>query len=206
MDPETLKRIFEPFFTTKQVGKGTGLGLATVFGITKQHQGWIEVRSAVNEGSAFTVFLPVASPDASKLLLHPRAEVTNGSACILLVEDEQMVRTMVSRILQKAGYRVLEAADGLSAIKMWAKHRPDIDLLFSDMVMPNGLTGLDLAKRFKSDRPELKVVITSGYSVDIAHSGIPAGQDVSYLGKPYEGSHLTAFVRKCLRSESTADN
>jgi signal transduction histidine kinase len=205
MDAETLKRIFEPFFTTKQVGKGTGLGLATVFGITKQHQGWIDVRSAINEGSTFTIFLPLTcSGSAASTPQIPAGDLRNGSACILLVEDEQMVRQMVSRTLQKAGHRVLEAADGISAIKLWAKHRLEIDLLLSDMVMPNELTGLDLARRFKADRPELKVVITSGYSVDIAQSGIPAGQDIAYLGKPYEVRQLTAFIRNCLRNDAPA--
>jgi CheY-like chemotaxis protein len=205
MDAETLKRIFEPFFTTKPVGKGTGLGLATVFGITKQHQGWIEVRSAINEGSTFTIFLPLICPSSVVSFPPiPASEPQNGTACILLVEDEQMVRQMVARTLQRAGYRILEASDGLSAIKLWAKHRMEIDLLFSDMVMPNELTGLDLARRFKAERPELKVVITSGYSVDIAQSGIPAGQDIAYLGKPYEVSQLTVFVRNCLRKDVAA--
>lgn len=204
MDAATLKHIFEPFFTTKDVGKGTGLGLATVYGITKQHRGWIEVESAPGQGSTFRIFLPAsAAPEPSAPILET-IDMRHDGACILLVEDEQMVRNMVARTLRKNGYRVFEATDGQHALELWRTHAAEIDLLFSDMVMPNGLTGLDLAKRFRSDRPALKVVITSGYSVSLSKTGAPNDRDIAYVAKPYEIRGLTEVVRKCLASEPVA--
>ncbi len=200
MDAATLAHIFEPFFTTKEVGKGTGLGLATVYGITKQHHGWTEVHSEPGKGSTFRIFLPVATHAEAAAPARDLVDLRHDGACILLVEDEQMVRYMVSRTLRKNGYRVLEAVDGESAIQVWAEHAEEIDLLFSDMVMPNGLTGLDLAKRFKEERPTLKVLITSGYSVDLTKTGIPDDRDITYLAKPYEVRSLTALVQQCLGS------
>jgi signal transduction histidine kinase/ligand-binding sensor domain-containing protein/ActR/RegA family two-component response regulator len=198
MDEGVLQHIFEPFFTTKEVNKGTGLGLATVYGIVKQHHGWVEVASRVGSGSTFSVFLPSrVAPDAAEpgpLVEH----AYGGKETILLVEDERTVRTMASRCLQKFGYRVLEAADGREAISTWEQHGPGIDLLFSDMVMPNGITGLELAERFKVTKPGLKVIVTSGYSVDLRKAGVSGESNFVYLAKPYEMKNLVAAVRKCL--------
>ena len=194
MDATMLQHIFEPFFTTKEMG--TGLGLATVYGIAKQHHGWIEVRSEIGKGSAFQVFLlearhaPVAAPQA------PSAETRPAHGCILLVEDEMAVRMAAGRMLKRIGYRVLEAVDGEEAIRVWSEHKQEIDLLFSDMVMPKGYSGLDLAGRFRAERPELKVVITSGYSMDLSKASIPGGSGVIFLPKPYPFDGLADVLRR----------
>ena len=157
MDEGTLKRIFEPFFTTKEVGKGTGLGLPTAHGIIKQHQGWIEVRSQPEHGSTFEVYLPAKvlqpvstePPSASAIVL-------GGRGTLLLVEDEEIVRRPIGIYLRKLGYHVIEAANGNQAFSLWRLHRERIDLLYTDMVMPEGVTGLELAEKLKSEKPQLQ--------------------------------------------------
>jgi CheY-like chemotaxis protein len=198
MNEGILQHIFEPFFTTKEVNKGTGLGLATVYGIVKQHGGWVEVVSEVGSGSKFTVFLPARSAPNAGDQGAAAEHALGGSETILLVEDERAVRTMASRCLQSFGYRVIEAADGREAISTWDEHGAKIDLLFSDMVMPNGITGLELAERFKLTKPGLKVIVTSGYSVDLRRAESPGKLGLVYLAKPYESKTLAATVRKCL--------
>src|SRR4030095_406232 len=129
MDPATLARIFEPFFTTKEVGKGTGLGLATVYGIVKQHQGWIEVESVVGKGTTFKVFLPASCKALVAVDSTERSAVPGGDETILVVEDEPALRELVQEILQKKGYKVLESSTGAQALKLWEHHRDEIDLL-----------------------------------------------------------------------------
>jgi CheY-like chemotaxis protein len=179
---------------------GTGLGLATVYGIAKQHHGWVEVRSEVGRGSAFQVFLPEArrpEPPASRAAA---AGAQRGRECILLVEDESAVRQVAALTLKRVGYRILEAVDGEDAIRVWSEHSREIDLLFSDMVMPKGISGIDLAKRFKAERPGLKVVITSGYSVDLTDESILGGPGCAFLAKPYLVEGLTEVLRTSLDS------
>jgi CheY-like chemotaxis protein len=198
INAEVMKRIFEPFFTTKEAGKGTGLGLATVYAIAKQHAGWVEVTSRVGNGSTFRVFFPelVKTSPIKTEAIDPQQ--LRGNETILVVEDEAAVRRMAVMSLQWFGYRVLEAANGPEALRLWEQHRSEIDLLFTDMVMPEGMTGLDLAGKLRAAKDGLKVVVSSGYSVDIANSGIPAGAGIAYLAKPYEVKVLVAMVRKCL--------
>jgi two-component system cell cycle sensor histidine kinase/response regulator CckA len=198
MDAAILSRIFEPFFTTKETGKGTGLGLATVYGITKQHRGWLDVTSRVGQGSTFRVYLPAmreAPPIESE---SARPEVKRGDETILLVEDEPLVRQMAAMSLRWHGYHVIEAADGPEAIRLWDQHAGEIDLLFSDMVMPGGITGLDLFRRFKQTKANLKAIVSSGYSLELATSNVPPGPDIAFLSKPYEITTLAIAVRKCL--------
>jgi CheY-like chemotaxis protein len=159
--PEVLPRIFEPFFTTKEVGKGTGLGLATVYGIIKQHQGWLEVSSQLGEGSTFKVFLP-AIP--TPVRLAAAAEVRGGNETILLVEDEPALRLMTRRLLERKGYRIREATDGQEALEVWQSHAGEISLLLTDIIMPGEMTGRELAERLWRQRPGLKVIFTSGYT------------------------------------------
>jgi CheY-like chemotaxis protein len=160
------------------------------------------VVSKVGSGSTFRVFIPARdAPEAAEpgvMLEH----AAGGRETVLLVEDEKAVRMMASLCLRKFGYRVLEAADGLEAIAVWDRHGPEIDLLFSDMVMPNGMTGLDLAERFKQGKPELKVIVTSGYSVDLRRTAGSAAPGFMYLAKPYEMKNLAAAVRACLDGTS----
>jgi PAS domain S-box-containing protein len=197
MDTTMLPRIFEPFFTTKEVGRGTGLGLATVYGIVAQHQGWISVESAVGQGSTFQVFLPLAETRAS-----PREDVARGPVggheTLLLVEDEPTVRKPMAGALRRLGYHVLEAGTGPEALAVWAKHRDDISVLISDVVMPEGLTGVELAARLRAERPTLQIILASGYSEELAEcSGSPV-VGITYLAKPFRPSDVANTVRACL--------
>lgn len=198
MDERTIARIFEPFFTTKPVGQGTGLGLSTVFGIAKQHRGWINVHSEVRAGSTFSLFLPAAQAVAAVRAPNDSVRSSQCSACILLVEDDRMIREVVTLTLKKAGHRVLAAVDGIHALRLWSDHSFEIELLFSDMVMPNGLTGLDLFRRFSVERPGLRAIITSGYSIALEQARHSTDQNVSYLAKPYEMGTLTSLIHEVL--------
>lgn len=199
MDEVTLGRIFEPFFTTKEIGKGTGLGLATVYGIVKQHQGWLEVESVLEKGTTFRVYLPVSTKARPKSVIGDRTEVPGGDETILLVEDEPSLRELVQEILQKKGYRVLEAANGLQALDVWDQHKNRIDLLLTDMMMPEGLSGRDLADRLLGERPNLKVIYTSGYSLDAVSNGFSFSEG-AFLQKPYQPETLAQIVRDCLNN------
>ncbi len=198
MSPEVLTRIFEPFFTTKEIGKGTGLGLATVFGIVKQHNGWIEVESEPGSGAAFKVFLPAAAQTAAQPGEVTAAQSQGGTETILLVEDEDALRGMALIILQKYGYRVLEATNGPDALQVWEQHHGKIDLLLTDMVMPGGMTGHELAEKLKAFNPALKAVYTSGYSAEM--SGLASGlrDKTPFLQKPYHPQKLATTIRACL--------
>ena len=199
MERKTLERIFEPFFSTKEVGKGTGLGLATVYGLVKQHQGWIEVSSLLDVGTTFKIYFPVAhrkvdAPETSPLPAEP---VRGGGERILVVEDEPVLREMVCEILKQYKYRVIEAGSGIEALRVWDESDGQIDLLLTDMVMPEGMTGRELALQLKKRKPELKVIYSSGYSPD--SSGREFGQnDTVFLAKPYLPPQLARTVRQSL--------
>jgi CheY-like chemotaxis protein len=207
IDPDILPRIFEPFFTTKPVGKGTGLGLATSYGIAKQHDGWIEVQSEPGLGTTFKVFLPLTPVhvQAAATTHSESVSATHGSESILVVEDEEAVRTCVCSILRAKGYKVFSASNGVEALSVWKEHGAAIDLLLTDMVMPEGLTGLDLAEKLLADRPGLKVIYTSGYSAElvVAQSTLPAGG--RFLAKPYQSKLLMQTVREALDSQYTPE-
>jgi len=199
IDPETLRRIFEPFFTTKEVGKGTGLGLATVYGIVNQHQGWIEVESEVGKGSTFRVFLPMATesgPGENGKGAQPPTR--GGHETILVVEDEFAVRELVCSILEGQGYNILSAETGVKALDVWQEHKAKIDLLLTDLVMPDHLNGRELAEKLRAERPKLKVIFTSGYTADVVGKDFVSQQGLHYLQKPYDPQKLSAAVRNCL--------
>ncbi|HEY4983905.1 MAG TPA: ATP-binding protein [Verrucomicrobiae bacterium] len=207
MDSATIRRIFEPFFTTKEPGKGTGLGLATVYGIVKQYEGWIEVTSDVGQGTTFSVFLPAGDllASAAKEELGPTALVRGGNETILLVEDELVLRDMAFVILNDCGYRVLEAATGVEAVEVWNRHRNAIDLLLIDMVMPEGISGIELAERLTSQKPGLRVIFTSGYSVDDMNTDFIRKGRGDFLQKPYTRTTLAKAVRDCLDKTAAAN-
>lgn len=198
MDELTLHRIFEPFFTTKAPGKGTGLGLATVHGIVAQHHGWVEVQSQPGRGTTFRVFLPASAKSVEAVAENRSLEAAKGHETILLAEDDPGVRRIVVQTLRVFGYRVLEAADGREALKLWQKHGDEVNLLFSDMVMSEGLTGLDLAEKLQAEKPGLKVIISSGYSATLPQSAQARARGIFYLPKPYQVSVLGRKVRECL--------
>jgi CheY-like chemotaxis protein len=200
MNRDVQGKIFEPFFTTKEVGKGTGMGLATVYGIVKQHQGWVEVESEPGAGSVFKVFLPVANGQVSK---NNGSEATfiradDASRTIFIVEDETPLRIMASKVLQRMGYQVVAAKDGPEALSLWPKHRGKIDLLFTDMVMPGGMTGRELADQILREDPRLPVIYSTGYSADLLNSGVNLIEADNYLLKPYDASTLADAVKKAL--------
>ena len=202
MDEGTLKRIFEPFFTTKDVGKGTGLGLPTAHGIVKQHHGWIEVQSQLGQGSVFVVFLPAKLLASLPTEVAPTAmPIVGGRGTLLLVEDEELVRRPIGTFLRKLGYQVLEAANGNQAFTLWRRHRDQIDLLFTDMVMPEGVNGLELAEKLRGDKPQLRVIITSGYSTEFSMQGVPVDAGYIYLPKPSPSGTIAAAVRECFEKK-----
>ena len=197
--PENLRRIFEPFFTTKEVGKGTGLGLATVYGIVNQHHGWVEVDSVTGEGATFRVYLPRVEGEVEGLTeLDTDTKVRGGMETILVVEDEEPVRELVCRFLSEQGYRILQADSGLKALELWASCKEKVDLLLTDLVMPDQVNGRELAEKLCSDRPGLKVIFTSGYSADVVGKDFILRSGLNYLQKPYPPHKLAAAVRECL--------
>ena len=197
--PENLRRVFEPFFTTKEVGKGTGLGLATVYGIVQQHQGWIEVESEVGKGAAFRVFIPVnVSTENSSGQPTQERLVRGGTETILVVEDEAPVRELVCGVLRGYGYQILPAQSGVEAVELWRNVREKVDLLLTDLVMPDRINGRDLAERLRSDRPDLKVIYTSGYSADVVGKDFVLQGGLRYLQKPYDPTKLALAIRDCL--------
>jgi PAS domain S-box-containing protein len=199
MDEKTMARIFEPFYTTKPKGKGTGLGLATVYGIIKQHQGWIDVLSAPGKGTTFRIYFPVVEKIAKTVQAGSSAgEMRGGSECVLVVEDEDPLRLMVQLVLKRKGYRVICATSGVEALKLWKDCGQEVDLLLTDMVMPHGMTGRQLAEQLLAERPSLRVVYTSGYSVDFTAPGHNFQEGFNFLPKPYRPEDLVKIVRSCL--------
>jgi signal transduction histidine kinase/CheY-like chemotaxis protein len=198
MNAGTLSHLFEPFFTTKETGQGTGLGLATVYGIVKQHQGWVLVESQVEQGSTFTIFLPcVLEPVQAEPGQTPSA-MSLGNETILVVEDEPALRELVVNILELCGYRIYQAGTGPEALQVWEQHKEEVDLLLTDMVMPAGMSGPQLAERLQAQDPGLKVIYTSGYSPGMAGKDIALLEGFNFLAKPYSPRRLAHLVRECL--------
>jgi len=195
MAPATLSRIFEPFFTTKEIGKGTGLGLATVYGIVKQHQGWVEVTSEVGMGTTFKIFLPASTKARPERDNRQSQEAPGGNETILLVEDEIALRDFVQEVLSKKGYTVLVAATGAHALKVWARHKDEIDLLLTDMMMPGGVSGRELAEKVLSEKPNLRVIYSSGHSLELVSPGFTMKEGSNFLQKPYHPDTLVRTVR-----------
>ncbi len=200
MDRTTMCRIFEPFFTTKEVGKGTGLGLATVYGIVKQHEGWVEVASELGKGTTFTIFLPASAETAKaeKTGDDPLAPVRGGHETILVVEDEIIIREMAQTLLEELGYKIFLAENGKEALGVWQQHQDEIDLLLTDMVMPEGVSGVDLAEQLMQQKPGLKIVFASGYTVDDVSEEFLERHNARFLQKPYNRTSLSRAVRSAL--------
>jgi signal transduction histidine kinase len=191
---EHLPHIFEPFFTTKEVGKGTGLGLATVHGIIEQHRGWAEVESHPGKGTTFRVHLP-RLPEGAALSggLHDVSPVSGGDESILVVEDEPAVRALAIKILGAKGYRVQAASSGAAALELYRREEGVFDLLLTDLVMPGGVSGAQLAAQLRAGQPGLRVIYMSGYGRDIA--GV--GADANFVQKPFDPEYLAKTVRTC---------
>ena len=196
MTAETAARIFEPFFTTKERGKGTGLGLATVYGIVRQNKGYVEVRSEPGQGAEFTIYLPRSGKKVDSALSAPTTS-PYGTETVLLVEDEGLVRTLASRSLRSYGYTVIEATSAADALRATADLDGRLDLVVTDVVMP-GMSGQELAQRLVSSRPQAKVLFVSGYPDDLIreHGVIEPG--IAFLQKPFSPEALSRRVRQML--------
>jgi two-component system cell cycle sensor histidine kinase/response regulator CckA len=204
MPPEVVEKIFEPFFTTKEVGKGTGLGLSTVFGIVKQSGGFIYVDSELGKGTTFRIFLPRHQPTAeaepeaetAAVVAKPAADLT-GQGTILLVEDEDPVRAVNGRALTARGYTVLEAASGVEALQIMEQREEPVDLVVSDVVMPE-MDGPTLLRELRKRYPDLKVIFVSGYAEDAFKKNLPEGEDFNFLPKPFSLKQLVETVKQTL--------
>jgi two-component system, cell cycle sensor histidine kinase and response regulator CckA len=201
--PDVLPRIFEPFFTTKAAGHGTGLGLAMVHGIVHQHCGWISVRSTVDQGTTFEIYLPIhhaavtaGSVDAP--VAAPAPAPLGRAETILVVEDEAVVRDLVNLVLKRQGYRTLTAVDGFEGLVLWRQHRDQINLLLTDVVMPGGLGGYEMARRILQDNPRLPVICMSGYLPTTGQNAGAAPEGAILLRKPFAPAELTALIRNAL--------
>jgi len=198
MDTQILSRIFEPFFTTKPLGKGTGLGLSTVFGIVRAHQGWLVVESKPEQGTTFRLYFPASQQTAEKTELVVDTALRSGRETVLVAEDEDALREMVVQVLRIQGYTVLEAASGREALEVWERADRPVDLLLTDMVMPGGIMGSELAECLVRQSPQLKVIYTSGYSPGMAGRDDSLLNGHNFLPKPYSIGKLAQFVRDCL--------
>jgi PAS domain S-box-containing protein len=198
MDTQILSRIFEPFFTTKPVGKGTGLGLSTVFGLVRQHHGWLEVESKPDKGTTFRIYFPSTQHSPDKVEPVTDAPLRTGRETVLVAEDEEALRQVVVQVLKFHGYTVLEAASGCDALEVWERADRPVDLLLTDMVMPGGVMGSELAERLLRQCPSLKVIYTSGYSPGMAGKDASLLEGRNFLPKPYSIGELARFVRECL--------
>jgi PAS domain S-box-containing protein len=198
MPPEVLERAFEPFFTTKEVGRGTGLGLSMVYGFAKQSRGHVKIYSEIGHGTRVIVYLPraAAARDQAEAAQPARAQPL-GRETILVVEDNDAVRRVAVRILQGLGYQVREAADGPSALAI-LQEAGNIDLLFTDLIMPKGMSGQELLTRARALRPELKALFTSGYSERFIKDKGATQEGVALLSKPYRSQNLAEAVRAAL--------
>ena len=197
MDPETQRHLFEPFFTTKEVGKGTGLGLASVYGIVKQHDGWINAFSELAKGTTFKIYLPVAAKETQPDDNEKHDEVRGGTETILLVDDEEVIRNLGKKILERYGYTVLLAADGHEGLNLYLNQRDRIDLIILDISMPH-VSGYEFLDRLRFAAPEAKVIISTGYA-EHGDPELPQRLDVvAYVAKPYQALELVRRVREVL--------
>jgi len=196
---EILPKIFDPFFSTKDVGKGTGLGLATVFGIVQQHRGWINVYSEVGRGTTFRIYLPRLEKISAKKSIVTRSVVLpGGPETILFVEDDKALNAVACKTLNHLGYRVRTAFDGHEALKIWKEHSAEIHLVLTDMVMPGGINGIELGAQLLRENPKLKIIYSSGYSAEVAGKDFPLHEGVNFLTKPFQLAKLAQILRASL--------
>jgi PAS domain S-box-containing protein len=200
MDEKTQRRIFDPFFTTKEMGRGTGLGLASVYGIIKNHGGFVNVDSHKGRGTRFEIFLPASREPVPPSQL-PTAELTDGHETVLLVDDEEMIIDVGKRMLEKLGYETLTAINGSEAVDIYKTRGDDIDLVILDMVMPK-ISGGETFDRLKEINPDIKVILCSGYSIDGKATEILQRGCTAFIQKPFNMKTLSRHIRAVLNSET----
>jgi two-component system cell cycle sensor histidine kinase/response regulator CckA len=204
---EVLPRIFEPFFTTKDVGKGTGLGLATVYGIVKQHGGWVSVHSDQGSGTTFEIYLPRVTALSQEVTVRAdKAEAYGRGELILLVEDEPIVRNVLQTVLEDHGYRLLSASRSSEALELWNVWSQRVDLLLTDLVMPESLNGYELATKLQAERPGLRTVVCSGHSAGNMAERVAALPFTVFLQKPTRPETLLAAIRQLLERSAGASS
>lgn len=200
---QDLPHIFEPFFTTKSSGKGTGLGLSTVYGIVTQHGGSVRVMSEVDRGTTFEIYLPASDAEPAPTAPWPsESKASRGTETILVVEDDPDVRKLTCSVLSRQGYRILEASRAAEALELWDREGGNVDLLLTDMIMPGGMSGRELANRLRERKPDLRIVLTSGYSPEIAGSEVCSPNGERFIQKPAPIAELLQIVRRCLDDPS----
>jgi CheY-like chemotaxis protein len=205
ISPETLPRIFEPFFTTKEIGKGTGLGLAMVYGIMQQHNGWITVESRLGEGTTFRAYFPrLHTTTLTPFEEKSEMVLPGGHEGILLVEDEAAVRQIAEAALVSLGYRVFSAVNGKAALQVWDAHKQNIELVMTDLIMPEGIGGGELAMLLLAENPEIPVLYMSGYSNDMTTEELRLEEGVNYLSKPFDLTSLAKIVRSSLNDTAVS--
>lgn len=196
---EHLPYIFEPFFSTKEAKSGLGLSLSIVYGIIKQHKGWITVMSEIERGTTFDIFLPVSEKKVKSIEAKSADKRSkNPGETILVVDDEPLLLELTKHFLESHGYRVLQASSGAEAVHIWEANRDKIDLLFTDIVMPGGMNGRQVAEKLLAENPKLKVVYTSGYSAGILGKNFLLQEGINFLQKPYHRRQLVKMIRDAL--------
>jgi two-component system, cell cycle sensor histidine kinase and response regulator CckA len=201
MDEKTLSHVFEPFFTTKEVGRGTGLGLATAYGIVKQHNGMITAYSEPGNGTVIKVYLPAVEREVPVSLGRPSEVVPGGTETILIAEDQQTSKDLARKVLERNGYRVIAASDGKQALRLFNENAKEIDLVFLDLVMP-GMSGHEAFMKMREIKPGLKAVFTTGYSVNAVESNVADCSGLTVIAKPYTSSDVLRVIRKALDGEA----
>jgi two-component system cell cycle sensor histidine kinase/response regulator CckA len=207
MSEEVQQKIFEPFFSTKEIGRGTGLGLSTVYGIVKQTGGYIFVDSEEGKGTAMRVYLPRYEPGAAEVDQEPeklehkpeKPKDLTGHGTVLLVEDEEAVRAFAARALGQRGYKVIEASTGAEALEVFEEHEGDVDLVVSDVVMPE-MDGPTLMKELRRDHPDIKIIFMSGYAEDAFRRNLAENEEFVFLQKPFDLKQLAAAVKAALEA------
>ena len=203
IDKSTQERIFEPFFTTKEMGRGTGLGLASVYGIIKSHGGYINVYSELDQGTTFTIYLPASGKEAdgeTEVLV----DIVKGSGTILLIDDEKMILDVGRELLVELGYTVLPAMSGQEAMDVYEKEQDKIDMIIMDMIMP-GMSGSETFDRLKKINPDVKILLSSGYSVDGQATQILRRGCDGFIQKPFNMNQLAEKIQKILPQKDAGD-
>ena len=198
INKKSLERVFEPFYTTKEIGKGTGLGMSIIYGIVKQNNGSVRIESAPGKGTTVSIYLPtIDEARLSREKRHKIKPVVQGTETLLVAEDDEIVKSFLARILERAGYSVITARDGEDAVVKFKENMDDISLVITDVVMPKK-NGKEIFEEIKKIRPEMKVIFISGYSADIIHKKFMIQEGVDFITKPFMKNDLLQKVRNVI--------